>query len=294
MIRRENTDNLYSEQKKKVLLTLRHLLVENEYENKNIKTAVIFSVVDGSGTIVFSDGKELPLTTKECVFFDKGNGFCFRCDASAEIFVLQLNFSDFIDEQYVVFERQRIGAFFDGIVRSRRKIDGMHCNARRIQESLFWIENELENRDGGSEYVIKAYVALLLSFAMQYFHGEENGGAGKEDPHYKDIQKTILYINEHISEKISLDELAKIAMMGKTNYSVTFKKITGMTVWEYILNARVELASSYLMENGTEYNITELAFQCGFNNSAHFNKTFKKLKGKTPSDFKKDSDNPCF
>lgn len=294
MIVQENTDNLYSEQKKKVLLTLRHLLVKEGYENSNLKTAGVFSVVDGSGTLVFSDGEELPLSAGDCFLYDKGNAFSFRLEVPTEILILQFNFSDFIDGQYAVFDKLQLEAFFDRILHSKEKIDGMHLNARKIQEALFLIENELENRNEGSEYVIKAYVALFLSFAMQYFHGEECEGTSRRNPHYKDIEKTILYINEHISEKISLDELAKIAMMGKTNYSVTFKKITGMTVLEYVLNARIELATNYLMENGGEYNITELAFLCGFNNSTHFNKTFKKLKGKTPSDFKKNSDNPCF
>ena len=48
------------------------------------------------------------------------------------------------------------------------------------------------------------------------------------------------------------------------------------------------------LEKKGGYNITEVAYMCGFNNSAHFNKTFKKLKGKTPSDFKKYPENECF
>lgn len=118
--------------------------------------------------------------------------------------------------------------------------------------------------------------------------------AQEQNTHYKNIEKSIAYIHENLSKKITLEELAQIAMMGKTNYSVFFKKMTGMTVWEYIINARVALASSYLLENKDEYNITELTFQCGFNNSAYFNKIFKKLKGKTPRDFMKNIDNPCF
>ena len=110
----------------------------------------------------------------------------------------------------------------------------------------------------------------------------------------KDIEKALVYINENITEKIELSTLAKIANMGKTNFSITFKKVTGMTVWEYILNTRIELAANYLIEKKDKYNITEIAFMSGFNNSAHFNKTFKKLKGKTPSDFKNSHENPCF
>lgn len=87
---------------------------------------------------------------------------------------------------------------------------------------------------------------------------------------------------------------AKSVGMGKTNYSIAFKSVTGMTVWDYILNARIELASGYLTEKGDDLNVTEIAMLCGFNNTAHFTKIFKKIRGKTPGDFKKDTDNPCF
>ena len=114
-----------------------------------------------------------------------------------------------------------------------------------------------------------------MNFPNDFFEDLKNE-TREQNAHYKNIEKSIAYIHENLSKKITLEELAQIAMMGKTNYSVFFKKMTGMTVWEYIINARVALASSYLLENKDEYNITELAFRCGFNNSAYFNKIFKK------------------
>ena len=103
----------------------------------------------------------------------------------------------------------------------------------------------------------------------------------------------MVYINENLSEKITLDELAQVANMGKTGFSTEFKSITGMTVWEYIINARIELASSYLIEK-EGLNVTEISLMCGFNDNAHFAKIFKKIKGSTPREFKKKSNNPCF
>ena len=290
----KNINNLYSEKKKRVFLTLRHLLTKEAYVNKNLHQAGIVCVVDGVGDLVFENGDKLSLASNDCFLYDKERAFSIDFEVPTEIFILHFNFSDFIDEQYVITEKEIIGTFLSFLKKSCDKINGWHINAKRIQEMLFEIENEIENRDFFAENVIKSYITVIFSLSIQYFFEDLRNEAQEKSVHYKNIEKSIAYIHENLSQKITLEELAQIAMMGKTNYSVFFKKMTGMTVWEYIINARVELASNYLLENKEEYNITELALQCGFNNSAYFNKIFKKFKGKTPSDFKKNIDNPCF
>ena len=174
------------------------------------------------------------------------------------------------------------------------KINGIHLNGKKIIEAMFMIESEFENKSQGSNFVIKSYLTLILSLSMQYYLNGSDNSALKRSAHYKNIERTLLYINENIASKITLEELAQIANMGKTNYSLAFKNATGMTVWEYIMNTRVELASSYLIEQKDDFNVTEVAFLCGFNSAAHFSKTFKKLKGKAPSDYKRKQQNPCF
>lgn len=290
----KNINNLYSEKKKRVFLTIRHLLTKETYVNKNLHQAGIVCIVDGCGELALDNGDEISLVSDDCYMYDKESAFSIHFESPTEIFILHFNFSDFVDEQYVIIEKEMTGSFLSFLKKSCNKINGWHINAKRIQETLFEIENEIENRDFFAESVIKSYVTVILSLSIQYFFEDLKNETREQNAHYKKIEKSIAYIHENLSKKITLEELAQIAMMGKTNYSVFFKKMTGMTVWEYIINARVALASSYLLENKDEYNITELAFRCGFNNSAYFNKIFKKLKGKTPRDFKKDIDNPCF
>ena len=262
--------------------------------DKNPTCSEFFSVVKGSGTLVLDGVEKCALGTGDVVLIDRNKGFRFVCNEPTEYFSLQFNIADFINEEAFVFEKKEVSVFLSLWREPVQKMNGLHVNVKKIQELLFLIENEFENRTDSSTFLVKSYMLLVFALIMQYFSVNAVEEKGEYSAHYKNIEKSISYIHEHLSEKVTLDELAKIAMMGKTNYSVTFKKITGMTVWEYILNARIELATNYLMESNGEYNITELAFLCGFNDSAHFNKTFKKLKGKTPRDFKKDSGNPCF
>ena len=133
-----------------------------------------------------------------------------------------------------------------------------------------------------------------MSYLVQYNNKSFDEKHIAKTPHRAEIEKTMVYINQHLGENLTLDKLARIASMNKTYYSTIFKKVTGMTVWEYILNTRVELAISYLIKNNNEFNITEILGMCGFNNATSFNKTFKKITGKTPTEYKNSNNNPCF
>ena len=282
--------SLYSEDKKRIILTIQKQNLTGElFDNDGCIRMV--AVTDGSGCISYENGESESFSAGDCFLFDNGKEITINCPEEAQINLVKFNLSDFIDGGYRVFSKEILEKFLLKLENNAAKLHAVHINTKKIQEAFFMIENEFENRNSSSEYVIKAYMALIFSLTVQYY-ADDFGGDIKRSTHYKDVERTLVFINENIAEKITLDELSGIANMSKTSYSVAFKKATGMTVWEYILNARVELASSYLIEK--KANVTEVALMCGFNNTAHFSKIFKKIKGSTPSEFKKESINPCF
>ncbi len=283
---------LYSKEKKKIVLTFYRTVIDSTFSDDD-GCIRILSVIDGEGEFSV-DGVVDKFVSGDSLMFEKGRSFTLRSSGSMEIFVMKFSLSDFVDGEYRVFNKCDIEKFCVMLEKNTDKINGVHLNGKKLLEAMFMIENEFENRNSCSDFVIKAYLVLILSLTVQYYQDGFSSGEIKRSAHYKSIERTLLYINENLASKITLEELAHIANMGKTNYSIAFKNATGMTVWEYILNARVELASSYLIENKDDFNVTEVAFMCGFNNSAHFSKTFKKLKGKAPSDYKKKQENPCF
>ena len=97
---------------------------------------------------------------------------------------------------------------------------------------------------------------------------------------YSYIFKTVEYIDEHYTEELNLSTLADISHLTKTYYSCLFKKMIGLSVWEYISIRRIDRAL-YELRN-TEKNILDIALSCGFNNTANFNKIFLKYTGSTP------------
>lgn len=71
-------------------------------------------------------------------------------------------------------------------------------------------------------------------------------------------------------------------------FSHHFKKINGITVCDYINAKRIEKATKIFTSGSNKLTMLEIAPTCGFNNTVHFNKMFKKYRGFTPSRLKAD------
>jgi len=99
------------------------------------------------------------------------------------------------------------------------------------------------------------------------------------------IQSAAKYISSHLNEDISLHSLAKIYAMSDSHFSRTFKQYTGLGISKYIKLKRLQKAEKMLVAN--EHTITEIAFDCGFNDSNYFISEFKKYRGITPLKFAK-------
>jgi len=92
------------------------------------------------------------------------------------------------------------------------------------------------------------------------------------------------YVQENYHNKISLAEISELVNMSQVSFNRFIKKRTGKTFVEYINDTRIGYASRWLIEK--ELSVAEIAFKCGFNNIANFNRVFKKSKKCTPSQYR--------
>lgn len=97
------------------------------------------------------------------------------------------------------------------------------------------------------------------------------------------IQNASKYITDNYNEKLSLESLAKKYAMSQSYFSKTFKFYTGFGVSEYITIVRMRKAEEMLRHGYST--ITEIAYNCGYNDSNYFSSVFKKHKGITPLRF---------
>jgi AraC-like DNA-binding protein len=91
------------------------------------------------------------------------------------------------------------------------------------------------------------------------------------------------YIEKHIYDKFSLDNLSEQANINKFGFSKKFKALTGMTPMNYVLMRKI-FSSKALIKSNIE--LTEVAYQYNFTDIAHFSKTFKRFIGISPKSYK--------
>lgn len=96
--------------------------------------------------------------------------------------------------------------------------------------------------------------------------------------------KTLKYINEHISEHISISSIAEQCLTSISTLERNFKKDIGTTPSKYILERRLSLSLSYLRGN---YTINEVCEKCGFSDYSYFIAIFKKRFNITPLQYLK-------
>lgn len=97
------------------------------------------------------------------------------------------------------------------------------------------------------------------------------------------------HVKANFKEDISLDEMADLVSMTVPSFCRYFKKMTNKTFTQFANEYRLVHASKLLAEQSLS--ITEVCFECGFNNFSHFNKSFKAFTGQNPSQYRNELKN---
>ena len=98
------------------------------------------------------------------------------------------------------------------------------------------------------------------------------------------IQPVMEYIDQHLSEPLTLDSIARGLSINKYYISHLFKQETESTIFQYIQVKRIALAKQYLSDGCS---VTDTCHQAGFNDYCNFIRLFKKITGYTPGNYRK-------
>jgi AraC family transcriptional regulator len=100
------------------------------------------------------------------------------------------------------------------------------------------------------------------------------------------LRRSMEYMQTHLTEDISLAEIAKITKLSQSQFARAFRDSTGLPPYRYILRSRIQRAEQML--STTSQPISEIAANVGFADQSHFTKAFRRFSGATPKRWRQD------
>lgn len=133
-------------------------------------------------------------------------------------------------------------------------------------------------RSSIKEALLSKYINDILTSFLLY------STADKKNDSTDMIETVISYINEHFKEDLPDKVLASAAGLSSYHFIRVFKRETGFTPHEYVINTRLSNAR-YLLRN-TTMSVKDICFSCGFSSESAFCITFKKRAKMTPAQYR--------
>ena len=130
-----------------------------------------------------------------------------------------------------------------------------------------------------------AFLRLLNTMAEREFTILGDVDSGMRQSRSRRVAKVMEYSQEHLGEIIRLSDVASLVDMSDSAFSHFFKKHTNLSYITYLNGLRISRACRELESTGMS--VSEICWDCGFNNKSNFNRLFLQAKGMTPSAYRK-------
>lgn len=103
------------------------------------------------------------------------------------------------------------------------------------------------------------------------------------------IARIVEYIDKNFDEDIQINKLTNMVPLSRRNLETKFKKEMGISIYQFLLNCRIE-HYAYLLETTNRSQI-DIALECGFNDTKNISRIFKRIKGYTPLEYRQNGRN---
>lgn len=157
------------------------------------------------------------------------------------------------------------------------------------EEMAQFISNQLQmkkmwkKKEFGADLLSSAWFQILLIQISQQMRMAEGSGEWESAAGF--VGEALEYVNTHMTEDISVRDIADALNVSQSYLSHAFKKSTGYGLWNYVISKRLVYAQKLLVEG---ISVTEACYESGFRDYAHFIKSFTKTFGCSPKQYGKE------
>lgn len=144
-----------------------------------------------------------------------------------------------------------------------------------------YFENLLACKDMPDDMRNMAITIAVESLLTQILYmSKETKSLSPMQTHSQTVTDIIDYINHHLSEKITLDDISSRFFISKHHLNKVFRKATGTTLLQYVNHKKIAMANHYMMQGKSA---TAAALAVGFNDYSVFYRAFKGIMGYAPT-----------
>ena len=151
------------------------------------------------------------------------------------------------------------------------------------KEILTYLNQIIQNQEAGELYM--RGTSLLIWDKLFHHHISKIGGKKAFYVNADQLSDSLVYIHKNYHQNITLEELAEYAHLSEGQFCRSFKELTGMTPFRYLIRYRILQSCNQLLL--TDKKVTEIALSCGFNNISYYNRAFFKIMRMTPTEYRK-------
>ena len=264
-------------------------------KREKLQSYLCFMVEDGEGELVY-EGKKYELKTGDVVFIDCRKAYRHSTGLNPNAGLWSLRWCHFYGPSmpaiYAKYcERGGLpvirGADVSvdlarGADMGRR--DDVSCGADVSQYAA--ILTDIYTLASSSDYIrdmrINEKLGTLLTLLMEQSWHPEEGALSKKR---LELEKVRAFLDEHFTDKITLDELSEQFFINKYYLTRIFKETYGSTISHYVLTKRITRAKQLIRFSGMT--MDEIAETVGMNDANYFSRAFRKVEGISPTEYQK-------
>ena len=182
------------------------------------------------------------------------------------------------EAEWLHFDGHNARGYYDAVMSGMGPVITLK-NIYRFEKYLHKIYLQFKDSPSVKEALLNNYIVNILT-ELLVSHETATPGMVSADI----ISDSIAYINEHLTDPLTLNELAAQVSLSPFYFSRLFKKETGFSPHSYIIITRISNAKFLL--RSSDSSIKNICFSTGFTSESSFCTTFKKETGITPSEYR--------
>lgn len=247
------------------------LHAKQPHTSRRVKLAslLFFVVVSGEGILDYA-GQTFYLNAGDCAFIDCSKPYAHH--TSVNLWSLQ----------WVHFYGDHAAEIYNKYVQR----GGLCCfhphNTDTYRTLLSDLSDIANGNDSIRDMLLYEKLTTLLTLIMKETSPENTLPSAQTADTLSKIKR---YLDEHFTEKISLDELSAIFFINKFYLTRIFKNRFGLSVNSYLIEKRITKAKQLL--RFSDLSIEEISVQCGLSDANYFARIFKKTEGISPGAFRR-------